>query len=104
MEKEDVIRVLGTPKKVAARQTEKGLEEKYSYWGLSRLAYSYALVDNEMVSQDRLYITLLNNKLVEWGDKYDPSTIMDKSLQITSETAKQYSNMYQKQLDLQKDK
>lgn len=93
MTKDDALKILGTPKKVAARQTDKGLEEKYSYWGLSRVGY--ISLDNELMSQDRLYVTLLNGKIIEWGDKYDPSTIMDKSLEMTQKNAEAYKNIYQ---------
>lgn len=93
MTKQDVISLLGEPKKVAARQTDKGLEEKYSYWGLSRVGY--ISLDNEMLSQDRLYVTLLNGKVIEWGDKYDPSTMMDKTLEFSQRNAEQYQQKFE---------
>ncbi|HBM2653497.1 hypothetical protein [Acinetobacter nosocomialis] len=93
MNKQDVVTLLGTPKKVAARKTPQGFEEKYSYWGLSRIGY--VSMDNEMLSQDRLYVTLLDGKVIEWGDKYDPSTMMDKNLEITQKTVEQYQQIYQ---------
>lgn len=93
MTKQEVVSLLGNPKKVAARKTPQGFEEKYSYWGLSRVGY--ISMDNEMLSQDRLYVTLLDGKVIEWGDKYDPSTMMDKNLEITQKTAEQYRQIYQ---------
>lgn len=50
-----------------------------------------------MLSQDRLYVTLLDGKVIEWGDKYDPSMIMDKSLEISQKNAEQYREIYQNQ-------
>lgn len=95
MTKQDVVSLLGTPKKVSARQTSNGVEEKYSYWGLSRVGY--VTMDNEVLSQDRLYVTLLNGKVIEWGDKYDPSSIMDKSLEMSQKNIDQYREIYQNQ-------
>jgi outer membrane protein assembly factor BamE (lipoprotein component of BamABCDE complex) len=95
MTKQEAVNLLGTPKKVAARKTSEGLEEKYSYWGLSRVGY--ISMDNEMLSQDRLYVTLLDGKVIEWGDKYDPSTMMDKTLEISQKNAEQYREIYQNQ-------
>ncbi len=95
MTKQEAFNLLGTPKKVAARKTSEGLEEKYSYWGLSRIGY--ISMDNEMLSQDRLYVTLLDGKVIEWGDKYDPSTMMDKTLEISQKNAEQYKEIYQNQ-------
>lgn len=95
MTKQDAVSLLGTPKKVAARKTSKGLEEKYSYWGLSRVGY--ISMDNEILSQDRLYVTLLDGKVIEWGDKYDPSTMMDRTLEISQKNAEQYREIYQNQ-------
>lgn len=95
MTKQDAVSLLGTPKKVAARKTSEGLEEKYSYWGLSRVGY--ISMDNEMLSQDRLYVTLLDGKVIEWGDKYDPSTMMDKTLEISQKNVEQYREIYQNQ-------
>lgn len=102
MTKQEAVDLLGAPKKVAARKTPDGLEEKYSYWGLSRVGY--ISMDNEMLSQDRLYVTLLNGKVVEWGDKFDPSTMMDKTLEMSQKNAEQYREIYQNQIQNQNKK
>ncbi|MCF9000248.1 hypothetical protein [Acinetobacter nectaris] len=95
MNKQDVLNLLGTPKKVAARTTPNGFEEKYSYWGLARIGL--VDMDNELLSQDRLYVTLLDGKVIEWGDKYDPTTMMDKSMENTQKNIENMKEMYQNQ-------
>lgn len=84
--KEQVVNLMGQPKRVAARNTDNGLMEKYSWW--SPVVYGLTVIDNEMLATDRVYISFLNGKVIEWGDKYDTNDIMDKQ----SEAIKNMSN------------
>lgn len=77
MSKQETISLLGEPKKVSARNSDKGTIEVLSYWGLSMVGFS--VIDNQILSQDRLFVTLLNNKVIEWGDKLDPSEMIEKN-------------------------
>lgn len=97
MTKDEVINLLGTPKKVSAIKTNEGFEEVYSYWGISRLVYSYAPIDNEALSQDRLAVTFLDGKVTQWGDKFDPTVISNQTLKTIQQTSQQYQQMYEKQ-------
>ncbi|TCK70351.1 hypothetical protein [Lonepinella koalarum] len=83
MTKQEVINLLGEPKKVFARSTNKGQVEVLSYWGLVLVGFN--VVDNQMLSQDRLSVTLLNNKVTEWGDKLDSGEMLDKTQERTLE-------------------
>jgi hypothetical protein len=87
------------PKKVSARQTDQGLVEKYSWW--NRAMIGYVPVNNEMLSQDRIYVTFLDGKVKEWGDKFDPADMIDKSMQINERTSKALTEMYQNQKPLE---
>lgn len=98
MTKDEVINLLGTPKKVSAIKTPEGFEEIYSYWGISRLVYSYASVDNEALSQDRLAVTFLDGKVTQWGDKFDPTVISNQTLKTIQQTSQQYQQMYERQI------
>lgn len=90
--------LFGTPKKVSASQTQQGFEEIYSYWGVSRLAFSYAQIDNEVLSQDRLAVTFLNGKVTQWGDKFDPTVINNQTLKTIQQSSLQYQQMHEKQI------
>ncbi|MFA9488247.1 MULTISPECIES: hypothetical protein [unclassified Mannheimia] len=94
MSKQETISLLGEPKKVSAKNTDKGMVEVLSYWGLS--AVGFTIVDNQMLSQDRLFVTLLNNKVTEWGDKLDPSEMMEKTQETMRETIKNSQAIYTK--------
>ncbi|EFM99155.1 hypothetical protein appser11_4460 [Actinobacillus pleuropneumoniae serovar 11 str. 56153] len=41
-----------------------------------------------MLSQDRLSVTLLNGRVIEWGDKLDPSEMMEKTQETMREVMK----------------
>lgn len=86
MSKQETINLLGEPKKVSARNSDKGIIEVLSYWGLSIVGFS--VIDNQMLSQDRLFVTLLNNKVTEWGDRLDPSEMMEHTQEMMRETIK----------------
>lgn len=90
MPKDDVMAIMGQPKRVSARKTEKGVIEKYSWW--SPIIIGFTPVDNELISNDRVYISLLNNKVHEWGDKFDYASNMDKAMDVHSETIKGMQN------------
>lgn len=98
MTKEEVISLLGTPKKVSAMKIDDGFEETYSYWGISRLVYSYAPIDNEALSQDRLAVTFLDGKVTQWGDKFDPTVISNQTIKNIQQTSQQYQKMYNEQI------
>ncbi len=87
MAKQDVLNLLGEPKKVSARNTDKGFVETLNYWGKSMIGFT--IVDDQMLSQDRLSVTLVNNKVVSWGDRLDMGEMMERTHEITSETIKQ---------------
>ena len=103
MTKDEIITLLGTPKKVSAIKTDEGFEEIYSYWGISRLAYSYAPIDNEALSQDRLAVTFLDGKVTQWGDKFDPTVMSNQTLKTIQKTSQQYQQMYEKQIQNNKE-
>ncbi|WP_419852982.1 hypothetical protein [Actinobacillus pleuropneumoniae] len=86
MSKQDTINLLGEPKKVSARNTDKGAVEVLNYWGLSVIGFTP--VDNQMLSQDRLSVTLLNGRVIEWGDKLDPAEMMEKTQETMREVMK----------------
>ena len=84
-------------------QKDEGFEEIYSYWGISRLAYSYAPIDNEALSQDRLAVTFLDGKVTQWGDKFDPTVMSNQTLKTIQKTSQQYQQMYEKQIQNNKE-
>lgn len=90
MSKQDVISLLGQPNKVSARNTDKGHVEVLSYWRKTLVGFS--MIDNQMLSQDRLSVTLLNNKVTEWGDKLDPAEMLEKSQEMTRESLEKIQN------------
>ncbi len=53
LSKEQVVTLMGQPKRVAARNTDNGLVEKYSWW--SPVVYGLTVIDNEMLATDRVY-------------------------------------------------
>lgn len=84
--KQQVISLLGEPKKVSAKNSDKGMVEILTYWGISFIGFTP--IDNQMLSQDRLSVTLVNNKVTEWGDRLDPSEMMEKTQETMREAMK----------------
>lgn len=75
MDKQQVISVMGAPRKTSAKMTEVGLSERYFWWTPTRIGFTN--VDNEMLTPDRVFVRFVNGKVVEWGDKYDYSAAME---------------------------
>ncbi|WAC75326.1 hypothetical protein OU995_11770 [Roseateles sp. SL47] len=75
MDKNQVTEVMGVPRKSSAKMTEQGLSERFFWWSPTLIGFSN--VDNEMLSNDRVFVRFVNGKLVEWGDKYDYSAMLD---------------------------
>lgn len=75
MDKNQVTDVMGAPRKASAKMTDQGLSERFFWWSPTLIGFSN--VDNEMLSNDRVFVRFVNGKVVEWGDKYDYSSMMD---------------------------
>lgn len=90
MTKDQVTAIMGAPRRAAARQTNEGLSESYSWWSPKRIGLG--VVDNEIVATDRVFVRFLNGSVVEWGDKYDPSEMMDKSIEKSKEMVREMQN------------
>jgi hypothetical protein len=86
MTKEQVIALMGVPKRVSARKINDGLVERLSWW--SPKIIGFTPIDNEMLATDRVFVRFLNGKVVEWGDKYDFSESMEKSQEAQTEMLK----------------
>jgi outer membrane protein assembly factor BamE (lipoprotein component of BamABCDE complex) len=88
MTKQQVAQIMGEPKKLSASKSGDRLIEKYSWW--SKKTIGFTSFDNEMLSDDRLYVSFEDGRVVSWGDKYDPSEIMDKSMASQREMMKNF--------------
>jgi hypothetical protein len=86
MSKEQVISIMGPPKRVAARKSNEGLVERLSWWSPKTIGFTP--IDNEMIATDRVFVRLLNGKVVEWGDKYDFSETIEKTQEAQAEMFK----------------
>ncbi|MBD5805102.1 hypothetical protein AZOA_45490 [Azoarcus sp. Aa7] len=89
MTKAEVVSVMGPPKRASARKTPDGLVERLSWW--SPVLIGFTPIDNEMMASDRVFVGFLNGKVVEWGDKYDPSDTMEKTREMQAEMMKNLS-------------
>lgn len=89
MTKSEVVSVMGPPKRASARKTPEGLVERLSWW--SPVLIGFTPIDNEMMASDRVFVGFLNGKVVEWGDKYDPSDTMEKTREMQAEMMKNLS-------------
>jgi hypothetical protein len=83
MTKEQVVGLMGPPKRVSARKASNGLVESYSWW--SPKMYGFTPVDNEYLATDRMFVRFLDGKVVEWGDKLDFSEAIEKSRESQAE-------------------
>ncbi len=88
MTKKQVIEIMGEPKRFSARKSGDKLLEKFSWW--SEKTIGFTTFDNEMLSEDRLYVSFVDGKVQSWGDKYDPTDMMDKSMESQREMMKNF--------------
>lgn len=86
MDKGQVVAVMGTPRKASAKMMDDGLSERYFWWSPTLIGFTY--VDNEMLAQDRVFVRFINGKVVEWGDKYDYSAMLDSLTDAQREALK----------------
>ncbi|WP_263080873.1 hypothetical protein [Endozoicomonas sp. Mp262] len=77
MTKQDVIQLLGQPKRTSVRMHQGKKVEELSYW--SEVVYGCTPVDNEMLANDRVTITLTDGVVTEWGDKLDHNRMIEKA-------------------------
>lgn len=90
MTKEQVVEFMGPPKRVAARKSDEGLIERLSWW--TPKVIGFTPIDNEMLSSDRVFVRFLNGKVIEWGDKYDFSENIEKTLEIQTKALQKQNN------------
>ena len=86
MTKEQVVALMGPPKRVSARKSNDDLIERFSWW--SPKVIGFTPIDNEMIATDRVFVRFVNGKVVEWGDKYDFSESIEKSREAQAEMLK----------------
>jgi len=86
MPKEQVVQLMGEPRRVSARKVENGISERYFWW--SPKVMGLVVVDNEMLSTDRMAVRFLNGKVIEWGDNYDFSQTIDRSIEMQEKIIK----------------
>jgi hypothetical protein len=88
MTRPEVVGVMGPPRRVAAKQTDKGIRERLYWWSPSLIGFTF--IDNEALSGDRVFVALLDGKTVEWGDRYqfEPSDAIQDSINMTKEIMK----------------
>lgn len=90
MTKEQVLSLMGPPKRVSARKSNDGLIERFSWW--SPKVIGFTPIDNEIIATDRVFVRFLNGKVMEWGDKYDFSESIEKSQEVQAEMLKNIRN------------
>ncbi len=87
MTKDQVISKMGPPRKTSARKTPDGsISERYFWWSPAMVGFH--TIDNEFISQDRVFVSFVDGRVTEWGDKYDFSASMDKALEVRAARAK----------------
>ena len=86
MTKEEVLTLMGKPKRVSARKNNEDLIERFSWWSPKLIGFTP--IDNEIIATDRVFVRFVNGKVVEWGDRYDFSESMDKSREAQVEIIK----------------
>ncbi|RYC50036.1 hypothetical protein CTN06_01950 [Pectobacterium zantedeschiae] len=75
----------------APRRTDVNQErERWIYW--NKIAYGYAIVDNEQMATDRLTVTFVGGKVTKWGQQ----TLTDDIMESTQKTAKAYADAAKK--------
>jgi hypothetical protein len=77
MTKDQILALMGPPKRVSARNSNSNLIETLSWWSPKFIGFTP--IDNEILSSDRVFVRFANGKVIEWGDKYDFSESIDKS-------------------------
>ncbi|MBO1897605.1 hypothetical protein HNW13_017860 [Shewanella sp. BF02_Schw] len=66
MTKQQVISLLGTPKKTSLRKRNDSVVEEMSYW--SEKSIGFSTFDNEMMADDRVMVVVVDGKVTEYGD------------------------------------
>lgn len=87
MNKNEVIAVLGAPKKTSMRKSGDVVIEELSYW--SKTMVGFTPMDNEALAQDRVTIVLEDGVVTEYGDFFsNMDRYMDKSMEHSKEMMK----------------
>jgi len=84
MNKRQVFDVLGEPKKSSVRKDGDKIVERYSWWATKTIGFTQ--FDNEMLSDDKVSVTLEDGKVVKWGDSFDYTEMMDKSMEMMNKS------------------
>ena len=79
MTKQEVINILGAPKKTSMRKYDGKVIEKLSYWTPKTIGFT--TFDSEMHASDAVSIILTDGVVTEWGNSMDISRIMEKSME-----------------------
>lgn len=82
MSKSDVMQVMGAPRRTDVNQER----ERWVYW--NKIAYGYAIVDNEQMATDRLTVTFVSGKVTKWGQQ----SLTDDIMESTQKTAQAYAD------------
>lgn len=91
MTKEQVLDLMGPPKRVAARKSVNNqLVERYSWWSPKMIGFTP--IDNELIATDRVFVSFKDGKVVEWGDRYDVSDSIERSREVQTEILKNIQN------------
>jgi hypothetical protein len=86
MTKDQVLTLMGPPKRVSARKSNDDLIERFSWWSPKLIGFTP--IDNETIATDRVFVRFVNGKVVEWGDTYDFSESIEKSREVQAEMLK----------------
>jgi hypothetical protein len=86
MTKDQVLTLMGPPKRVSARKNNDYLIERFSWWSPKLIGFTP--IDNETIATDRVFVRFVNGKAVEWGDTYDFSESIEKSREVQAEMLK----------------
>jgi hypothetical protein len=86
MTKNQVLTLMGPPKRVSARKNNDDLIERFSWWSPKLIGFTP--IDNETIATDRVFVRFVNGKVVEWGDTYDFSESIEKSREVQAEMLK----------------
>lgn len=86
MSKSQVQGVMGAPRRTDVNPDR----ERWIYW--NPVIVGLTPIDNEQLSQDRLVVTFINNKVTKWGQQ----TLSDDILESSQKTTQAYMDALNK--------
>jgi hypothetical protein len=87
MTKQEVISILGIPKKTSLRKRDNEVIEEMSYW--SEKSIGFSTFDNEIMADDRVAVVIIDGKVSEYGDLImNVNRAMEKAMENNVEMMK----------------